>query len=235
MKTATSHLGRLLTGLVVIAVFAGCALTGADPDDISVLLEDDERVPGINVTKYSRATFSDSLDESEDVDMEIFANWYGFKKGAINDGVIQALTPNFSDTVSVAWSSDTQDPSEDESQWVLYEFPVSIEVRQIVLYARTDTMPSYGEPGRNFPQDFEVYVTNRDPETVIANWANFAGEKVYEYRAPARIVPTVANPSREHDMTLVKAGKYVILRITRNSGDYTQIGEFEVYGEPQGN
>jgi hypothetical protein len=217
----------------MIAAVGGCALVGEDPDDISVLLEDDEKIPGINVTKYSKATFSDSLDESDDQEMEEFANWYGFKKGAINDGVIQALTPNISETVSVGWSSDSQDPSEDDSQWVLYEFPVSIEVRQIILYGRTDTMPNYGEPGRNFPQDFKVYVTNREPQTIIQNWEDFANEIAYEYRAPARIRPTVASPGREHDMSEMRTGRYIILRITRNTGDYTQIGEFEVYGYPQ--
>jgi hypothetical protein len=241
-------LERIFAGaaiLLLLALVGSCSLVWelTDPSDDPYLL-DEEFVSGINMTKYADVMVSSTLEESDDPVLEVFAPWYGFETSAINDGIVQALTPDLIEppATSVAWSSSDQDPSPENSQWILYTFPSRIKINELVMYGRTDTMPGYGNPGANFPQDFLVYATNSTPNDswdddgwaspLFEDWAS-APAAVYEYSAPSEIRPSVSNPGRAHTIAATLPYRYMLLRITRNAGDFTQIAELEVYGEPE--
>lgn len=231
--------------MLLLSQVVSCSLVWeiTAPSDDPYLL-DEEFVPGINMTKYADVTVSSTLEKSDDPVLEVFAPWYGFETSAINDGIIQALTPDLIDppATSVAWSSSDQDPSAENSQWILYSFPARIKINQVIIYGRTDTMPGYGNPGANFPQDFLIYATNSTPNAdwesegwvspLFEDWAS-APAAAYDYSAPSEIRPSVSSPGRSHTIGTPLAYRYMLMRITRNTGDFTQIGELEVYGEPE--
>ncbi|MBN2658989.1 MAG: discoidin domain-containing protein [Spirochaetales bacterium] len=220
----------MLAPLFAIAggMFFSCAFSGPD------ILLDSEVVEGKKLSKYvEKYWVSSTLEASDDGDMAAYAMWMGWKIANLFDGVISAVTPNVSDSPSCGWSS----ADKDLPQWVIIDFGVPVVPKKVILYARTDDWGSYGNPGANFPQAFEIYLSNDgqipdaaetgDPSDTASYWDSSS----VSIDSSTLLKPPKSDPGLSYELDNTDLKRYLMLKVTRATGDFVQLSELEVYGE----
>jgi hypothetical protein len=230
--------GTICLILGLLAVLGSCSFMGEYDQSTYLTHFPEDAVNGSNWAPYAKVWVSSTLERADDHEnptsdesqrLLTFAPWYGWSKDALNDRVVNAITPDMPNISkpSVGWSSATKDVP----IYIRFDFSAYASapvVSKVVLYARTDTNATYGNPGANFPQAFEVYTTNNPMVAMDTTRWNESTPRG-SFSATSLVKPPLSKPGVEVVFASAVQAKYVMIKITQNTGDFTQLSEIGIF------